>query len=183
VAPWQVSTLIGWALTAVIFLVWVWRIVHPLDAAQTQAIAGIEDPGPSLSRAVVLAACVASIAAVIAAFVEARALKSPESWLVITLGVTTIALSWLTVHTVYMLHYARLYYSAEPGGIEFGPEPPSYRDFAYVAFTVGMTYQVADTNVVSPTIRRAVLRHAGLSFVFGTVIVALTINLTAGLLH
>jgi uncharacterized membrane protein len=68
------------------------------------------------------------------------------------------------------------------GGIDFKQEPdPTYRDFAYVGFTVGMTFQVSDTDIGKSTIRTAVLRHALLSFVFGSVILAITINLLASL--
>ena len=75
-----------------------------------------------------------------------------------------------------------LYYAEPIGGIDFTQEPdPTYRDFAYVGFTIGMTFQVSDTDIGKSTIRTAVLRHALLSFVFGSVILAITINLLAGL--
>ncbi|MGH9277374.1 MAG: DUF1345 domain-containing protein, partial [Acidimicrobiales bacterium] len=93
-----------------------------------------------------------------------------------------IVLAWAVVHSVYTLRYARLYYQ-EGGGIDFSQAAdPDYRDFAYVAFTIGMTYQVSDTEVASRSIRHTVLRHALLSFVFGTAILAVTINVVASLL-
>jgi len=68
------------------------------------------------------------------------------------------------------------------GGIDFTQDPdPTYRDFAYVGFTIGMTFQVSDTDIGKTTIRATVLRHALLSFLFGTVVLAITINLLAGL--
>jgi hypothetical protein len=74
---------------------------------------------------------------------------------------------------------------ARPGGIAFGTEDgqqhPGYRDFAYVAFTIGMCYQVSDTTLRDPQIRRTVLAHAILSYVFGVVIVAGSVNLISGL--
>jgi uncharacterized membrane protein len=87
------------------------------------------------------------------------------------------------VHTVFTLHYARIFYGdPEPdGGIDFGTTAsPSFTDFAYVAFTVGMTYQVSDTNLTTQAMRRTALAHALLSFLFGTFILALTINVLAG---
>jgi uncharacterized membrane protein len=100
-------------------------------------------------------------------------------------GVLTIALSWGVVHTVFALRYARLYYSEPVGGIDFKTktEQPDYRDFAYVAFTIGMTFQVSDTDVTAHKIRRTVLRHALLSFFFGAVILATTVNVIASLLN
>ena len=97
-------------------------------------------------------------------------------------GILTVAASWFAVHTLYTVHYARLYYSDDPGGIDFhDPEPPRFRDFAYIAFTVGMTYQVSDTEINLTSIRATVLRHALVSYLLGAVVLAVTINLIAGL--
>jgi uncharacterized membrane protein len=94
-----------------------------------------------------------------------------------------VILSWATVHTVFTLRYARLYYAAG-GGIDFnGDRAPTYTDFAYLAFTIGMTYQVSDTSIASKAIRRTALRHAYMSYLFGTVVVAMTINVVAGLFN
>jgi uncharacterized membrane protein len=81
-----------------------------------------------------------------------------------------------------MLRYAVLYYSGTVGGIDFNQdELPRFMDFAYVAFTIGMTYQVSDTTLRSSQIRLAVLRHGLQSFIFGSLILATTVNLVAGL--
>jgi uncharacterized membrane protein len=97
------------------------------------------------------------------------------------LAVLSVALSWILLHTLYALRYARLYY-AQGGGISFNQdEPPRYSDFAYLAFTLGMTYQVSDTNISRSDIRGAALGHALLSFLFGSFVLATTINLIAGL--
>lgn len=92
-------------------------------------------------------------------------------------------LSWAVVHTTFVLRYTRLYYTGQDGGVDFNqPEPPAYLDFAYRAFTIGMTFQVSDTTIQAGAIRRTVLRHALLSYLFGTVIIATSINLVAGLI-
>jgi uncharacterized membrane protein len=95
-----------------------------------------------------------------------------------------VALSWGCVHTVFTLRYARAYYRADAsGGINFNEdEPPAYFDFAYVAFTIGLTFQVSDTNLTSKAMRRLALEHALLSFLFGAVMIGLTINVLASLL-
>ena len=96
---------------------------------------------------------------------------------------TSVAVSWFTVHTVFLLRYALLYYAAPEGGIDFKMhERPSYRDFAYVALTLGMTFQVSDTDLRSTQMRATALRHALLSYLFGAVILAVAINLVATLL-
>ena len=98
------------------------------------------------------------------------------------LGVVSVVLSWALVHTIFTLRYARLYYAAPVGGVDFNDEePPSYVDFAYLAVTIGMTFQVSDTSLSSREFRATAMRHALLSYLFGTVIVATTINLVAGL--
>jgi uncharacterized membrane protein len=77
------------------------------------------------------------------------------------------------------LGYARLFYDA--GGLRFDDGPPDYRDFAYVAFTIGMTYQVSDTAIVTKAMRRVALRHTLLSYLFGAVIGATVLNVVVGL--
>jgi uncharacterized membrane protein len=97
-------------------------------------------------------------------------------------GVGAIVSSWGVVHTVFTLRYAALYYRGPDGGVNFNEDDqPTYVDFAYLAFTIGMTYQVSDTNLTTKEIRHTALRHALLSYLFGTVIIAATINLAAGL--
>jgi uncharacterized membrane protein len=98
-------------------------------------------------------------------------------------GVLTVAASWFAVHTLFTAHYARLYYTDKPGGIDFNQpdQPPRYLDFAYVAFTLGMTFQVSDTDISDTPIRTAVLRHALISYLLGAVVLAVTVNLIAGL--
>jgi uncharacterized membrane protein len=94
-----------------------------------------------------------------------------------------VVLSWLVVNTVFVLRYAHLYYGGpNAGGVEFpGGHAPCYRDFAYLGFTVGMTFQVSDTTISDSTIRATVLRHALLAFLFNVAIIATTINVIARL--
>ena len=93
-----------------------------------------------------------------------------------------MAVSWGVVHTTYALKYARLYYRGPNGGVDFhDPVEPAYKDFAYLAFTVGMTFQVSDTEINAREIRATILKQALLSYLFGAVILAVTINLLAGL--
>lgn len=83
---------------------------------------------------------------------------------------------------MFTLRYALLYYRGRDGGVDFNQDdPPRYTDFAYLAFTVGMTFQVSDTDLKTHTIRATALRHALLSYLLGSVILATTINLVAGI--
>jgi uncharacterized membrane protein len=83
---------------------------------------------------------------------------------------------------LYALRYAAMYYSDPEGGVDFNSkEQPRFSDFLYMAFTLGMTYQVADTDLTTSAFRKATLGHAVLSFIFGTTIIATTINFIASL--
>jgi len=99
----------------------------------------------------------------------------------IAMGLVSIIVSWAVVHTTFMVNYACQYYGTPEGGIDFGTDRPTYADFAYLAFTVGMTFQVCDTALQTPALRRTLLKQALLSYVFGTAIIAASINLLAGL--
>jgi uncharacterized membrane protein len=98
------------------------------------------------------------------------------------LAITRIGLAWTSVHTVYVLRYARLDYSPPEGGVDFHGDAPDYGDFAYLALSIGMTFQVSDTDLTGKRMRRVALHHALLSYVFGTVIVATTVSSAAALL-
>jgi uncharacterized membrane protein len=182
-SPWQVATLIGWIVTAAIFAGKVWLHVGPMDGAATASHATKEDDSRAAADIILLAASGASLVGVGGVLLEASPKHGATKALMIAVAVVAIVLSWAAVHTVYTLRYARLYYMGG-GGIQFnGDGPPDYRDFGYFAFTIGMTYQVSDTAVEARSVRRTVLGHALLSFVFGTGIVAVLINVVAGLLR
>ena len=118
------------------------------------------------------------------AFALAQAGRSvaPDRGMLTALAIGSVALAWLAVHTVWLLRYARLYFTPPDGGIDFHGEAPAYADFAYLALTVGMCFQVSDTDLTGKRMRRTALHHALLSYLYGTVIVAVTVNSVAGLL-
>ncbi len=182
VAPWQVSVLLAWDTAAVVFCAWVWLAVHGADAPTTQRIATREDDSRPAADLVLVAASVASLLGVGAVLLKAAGESGAVRALTTTEAVVTVALSWLAVHTVFALRYAHLYY-LDGGGIDFHSEQaPDYGDFAYVAFTLGMTYQVSDSDLTSKRIRTTALRHALVSYVLGIAVIAITINVVAGLL-
>src|ERR1700761_405675 len=177
------AILSGWDVAVVIYLAWVWIAVWRLGPGTTARLAKREDPSSAVGELVVLAAGTAMLVAVGFALVRAGQATDGMKAFLVTLGLLSVVLSWIIVHTVYALRYARAYYSEPDGGIEFNEEePPTYTDFAYFAFTVGMTYQVADTNITSKVIRRITLHHAFLSYLFGAVLLGLVINVVATLL-
>lgn len=181
---WQAAILIGWDATAVCLLAWIWLAVAKLSASESKSHASREDPSIRLSELVVLSSGVALLAAVGLVLIRAgQAVGGTKAYL-IALGVLSVALSWAVVHTVFTLRYARSFYSGPVGGIDFNEDdPPTYLDFAYLALTIGMTFQVSDTNLTSKPIRRIALVHAMFSYLFGAVIIALVINVVSSLLH
>lgn len=178
----RAAPLTGWDILALVFGVWVWSTVWRLDAETTAGHARREDPSSPLADAVLLAAAIASLIAVGIVLAGVGHASGIAQYLLAGLALISVFLSWALIHTVFTLKYARLYYSGHTGGIDFNDSgDPDYRDFAYLSFTIGMTFQVSDTNIGSKQIRRTALRHAWLAFPMGVVIIATTINLVAGL--
>jgi uncharacterized membrane protein len=169
-------------VAAVTFLGWIWWSVWSVDATGTAKHSQRDDPSHAASDSLLIGASLASLAAVGIILVRASHNSGLTKGLLIGASIASILLAWSVVHTVFCLRYARLYYRGTPGGIDFNQsEPPSYADFAYLALTIGMTFQVSDTDLQSKPIRRTAIRHALLSYMFGALIIATTINLVAGL--
>jgi uncharacterized membrane protein len=185
-AGWRLGLVVGWDACALTFLLSTGPIVARADGARTHLLATREDPTRVRSTALLVAACLASLAGVGFALHLAGGESGPLRGLLIGLGVLTVGLSWTVANVLYTLRYAHLHFASAPAGIRFGgPDQdatPTYRDFAYVAFTIGMCYQVSDTTLAASRIRRAALVHAALSYVFGVVIIAGSVNLISGLL-
>lgn len=176
------AVLAGWDVAALVFLVWTWRAVWRLDQPDSARHAEQEDPTTGLADSVLLIASIVSLGAVGVVLVTGKGGTGGPMVATLALAVASVVVSWAVVHTVYALKYARLYYAGHDGGIDFhGDHPPTYKDFGYLAFTVGMTFQVSDTEINARVIRATVLRHALLAYLFGAVILAATINLLAGL--
>jgi uncharacterized membrane protein len=174
----------GWGAAALAMLLAVWLRVGRWDAEQTATHARAEDFSRATADATVLIASVCSLVPVGYTILEAGKHHGGEKAALILLAVTVVGLSWALVHTVYALRYGDLYYAEPDGGIDFNEsDPPDYRDFAYVALTMGMTYQVSDTNLSTKVVRRTALRHALLAYLFGSVILALLVNTVASLLR
>ena len=181
VAGWRYGLLGGWMLGAAVLIGWILITVLPMDSVTTASHARRENPAHDVLDVVVLGAAVASLGAVAMLLMGGN---DNERALDAALSVCSVALASGAVHTVFLTRYAGLYYPSAGvgGGIDFNQDdPPEYSDFAYLAFTLGMTFQVSDTDLKTKLIRATALRHALLSYLFGAIIVATTINLVAGL--
>jgi uncharacterized membrane protein len=181
-AGWTYAATAGWAVACIVYIIWVWAVVWGFTASNTKQHATGEDPGRAVSDVLLLTASVASVVAIVVILVAAQHVAGAEKAGLAALAVGSVALSWTLVHTLYTLRYAQLYYRGKEGGVDFNQdEPPKYSDFAYLSFTLGMTFQVSDTNIGDSVIRQTILRHSLLSYLFGSIILATTVNLIAGL--
>jgi uncharacterized membrane protein len=182
VGPWWLIPLSGWDVGALTFVGWMWHSLWSLGPSATAARARREDPGRTAADVLLLSASVVSLLAVGLVLVRAGHTTGLTKGLLVGLSVASVVLAWSVVHTVFTVRYAKLYYTGRHRGVDFNEETdPCYTDFAYLALTIGMTFQVSDTNLTSKDIRRTALRHALLSYMFGALIIACTINLIAGL--
>ena len=183
-AAWQLTVLAGWDSAAVVLLAWILIEVMRLNPEQTAFHATTEDDSRVTAHLLLVSASSAALVGAAAAFVKASQTDGAGRLALTAAGVATVVVSWAVVHVVFTLRYAHEYYSDPAGGIDFkNDEPPDYQDFAYVAFTIGMTFQISDTDVQARLIRRTVLRHALLAYVFGAVILAVTINVIANVVQ
>jgi uncharacterized membrane protein len=182
-ASWSVAVLLAWDALTIEFLLWVWATIGTKDGNATRELALAEDDSRVVADAIILGASIASLAAIFLTLSQAAKASGAHAVLLALLAVGSIVLSWAAIHTTFTLMYARMYYGEPKGGLDFEHEHPDYRDFAYTAFTIGMTYQVSDTAVTQKRVRHVVVRHALLSFVFGTTIIAVAINAVANLVN
>jgi uncharacterized membrane protein len=180
---WAYAPSLGWAAASLTYLVWVWSIIGRLSPADTAAHAAREDSGRAASDALVLAATLASFGGVVLVLLDAGSAEGIAKAGIISIALGSITLSWFLVQTLFTLRYAFLFYR-DRDGVDFNQNTsPHYRDFAYLAFTLGMTFQVSDTNLSTDAVRSTALRHALLSYLLGTIVLATTINLIAGLVR
>ncbi|MGW8741967.1 DUF1345 domain-containing protein [Streptomyces sp. NPDC055794] len=172
------GALAGIAATELVFTLAGWIMLWSMDASATRRNAGREDFRPHTDELVVVAVALCGLVAIVLLLLLGTSDAGRAGAAVALCGVF---MAWATVHLMYATRYAYVYYATH-GGIDFNSDdPPSYRDFLYFSYNLGMTYQVSDTNVSSGAIRTIVLRHCLLSYIFGTSILATAINLVAGL--
>jgi uncharacterized membrane protein len=181
-----IGPLVGFDAATLIYLVVIWTLIWRLDADGTASHATREDPSRPVADVALLLAAVASLAGVGVLMAQSHSAHGSTRGAEIGISVGSVILSWLLVHTIFTLKYARMYYDRTGGrperGIDFENKiQPPYSDFAYLAFTIGMTFQVSDTDLQTAEYRRLALRHALLSYLFGAVVLAATVNLVAGL--
>ena len=182
VGPVQEAPLVGWIVAAGSAVVWVWWISWPQGYELTEKLAE-EDGGSRSTDALVLVGACASLAAIGFALFQSSSDRGLYGVLAVVLAMGAAVTSWVLVNTVFALKYARLYYfDIDDGGIDFHQqEPPTYSDFAFYAFSIGMAFAPAEVTPTNSLVRKVCLWHALLSYPFGTVIIAVSVNLVANI--
>ena len=189
--PLQATTraLVGWCVAVAVYLVLAYWLARSFDAAKTRARAQSLDQPNSVLLVSMLGVVAASVVVIVMLLRDVKGLSETERIAHVALGVVALAGSWLLIHTLYAFHYAHRYYQqsrsdkVHGAGLAFpGKGEPDYVDFIYYAYVVGMTSQVSDVQVTSPSMRRVTLIHGVLSFGFNMLVLALSVNVVANAL-
>lgn len=178
------TTWIGFAMSVVILD---WVVIFGAHPREIQKIASLEDSSRTLIFIIVVGSALISLSAIYILLKSTKGHAEQEVAANVFLALGAVITSWWLVHTIFAMRYAHLYYDIQADkpnttGLQFPDEPlPDYLDFVYFSFVVGMTFQVSDVEISSRRIRRLALVHGLVSFVFNTVIVALSISIISGL--
>ena len=179
--------LIAWDAGVGLYLALAWTMMLRSDVDKMRWRASLEDDGAVIILTLSVIAAIASLAAIMMELIDLSELPRQEVNLRFALVVVTVVFSWSFVHTAFALHYAHEFYDDDNKlahrclGFP-GTEEPDYIDFLYFSFVIGTTSQTADVAIASKTMRRLALMHGVLSFFFNTTLLAVTINIAAGLL-
>ncbi|MFT4153753.1 DUF1345 domain-containing protein [Parafilimonas sp.] len=186
--PFLINIMLIWDIFSICYLILSWIVIVKRPVAQIRKTAKKDDGSAIFIFILIVVSSLAGMFTILLLMLSQQAGSVKES-LYLPVSVSGMMLSWIMVHSIYTFHYAHIYYDddkhntgKDAAGLEFpGDAKPNYLDFAYFSFVIGCTFQVSDIEISSPKIRRIVLFHGLLSFVLNTFVVALTINLIAGL--
>jgi uncharacterized membrane protein len=179
-----------WDAFALTILALAWFVLCAKDPYEARRNARLQDSSATFLFVLVISAATASLFAVGLLLAIAKKLPPTALAAYIALAVTAVFFSWMLVHTIFTLRYAHIYFQDArkverkdiAGDIIFpGKHSPDYLDFAYFSFVIGMTCQVSDVQIASRKVRRLALVHGLISFAFNTAILAIFVNIIAGL--
>jgi uncharacterized membrane protein len=177
-------SLIGWDVGVALWLITLWRMMTTTTISELRLKAAQQDESATVIRLVMVAAVTASLLGIVAELSQARQ-NTHAAIDIVLLPLCTIVLSWLSMHALFATHYAHFYYAEAADGEQTGPglifpdkcPAPSYVEFVYFSFCIGMTYQVSDVMVATREFRRLITLHGVLSFFYNTFVLALAVSL------
>jgi uncharacterized membrane protein len=181
---------LAWNAFALTIVALAWVVICTKDPYEVRRNAWLQDASATFLFVLVISAATASLLAVGLLMGSAHGLPPTSMAGHIALSVLAVVFSWMLVHTLFTLRYAHFYFrearsvarDAISGGLIFpGKGSPDYLDFAYFSAVIGMTCQVSDVQICSPNMRRLALVHGLISFAFNTAILAMFVNIIAGL--
>jgi uncharacterized membrane protein len=180
---------LAWDVGVIVFLGFSALLFTTERAARMRTDAERQREGEWTIFWITVAAVVFSFIAIVGVFSDTKAMHGAARDVQVALVAFTLFASWLMTHTTFAFRYAHEYYETEPGnqdidrGLQFpGEEQPDYLDFMYFSLVLGMTFQVSDVQITSRKLRRLAALHGLLSFLFNTIILALSVNIAAGML-
>ena len=180
---WRDAVVVAFDIAALAFLLSLYPLLRDCEPPKIREHARDNDANRTL---VLLLTTGLSLIVMAAITVELPGAQKHEG-LAIAKLIGTLLLTWLFANAVYTLHYAHVFYAQEPkhggdiGGLEIpGAKTPDYVDFAYFAFTLGMTFQTSDVRITLRPMRRIALFHCFAAFVFNLGVIAFTINALSG---
>jgi uncharacterized membrane protein len=189
-----IQFILVWSSFSFSSLVLFWITILKAGVHEVKNIARRQDSSRTIVFVFVLVSAIISLFAVIFLLKILPDRKVAGYWYHIGFSIISVVLSWTLIHTVFTFRYAHLFYTCrreekgiekeDEGGLQFPNEDsPDYLDFAYFSFVIGMTFQVSDVTITSRQIRHLALFHALISFVYNTVILALSVGILAALVH
>ena len=173
-----------WDIFAFMFITICWIVFFTRSQSDIKRVSNIDDGSRFFVLVSILITTFASMFAVLLLITATKDQAKGNEVIALLIAVGGMISSWIMVHTLFAFHYAHMYYQGENKNEELdfpGNASPDYIDFAYFSFIIGMTFQVSDVSIPSRRMRRTVLAHSLLAFALNTFVVALTINLIAGL--
>ena len=182
IAPWWRSVMLGFDLSALVFMASCIKLYDD-EAGEMREVAEANDA----NRAVLLFLAFAMGIVILVAVGSEMSSAKTTGPIDIAITISTLLIAWFFGNTVYALHYAHLFYTADDGGkdragIKFpgNDKTPTFSDFVYFAFTIGSALSTSDTDITSPHIRKVATAHCIVAFIFNVGVFALTVNMLAG---
>lgn len=181
----MMNILIGWLFFCCCYLFICWYVIYTTPYEYIIKKAAVEDGSRAFVFIFILVTCFACLGAVLSIITNIRE-SNFSKYLWLPVSVASIMVSWLLVHTIYIFHYAHLYYQdgKKGAGLRFPEDDqPNYLDFAYYSLCMGCTFQVSDVSTTSKKLRYVTMYHGLIAFALNTFLVALSINIISGLIH
>jgi uncharacterized membrane protein len=185
---WRASTRVlgAWDCATGLYLILALVMMARSNLDRIRYRAAFQDEGQLVILGLTSITAMISLGGIVAEMATAKSLQGHHEWPHIALAGLTVLLSWTFTHTIFAIHYAHEYFAGPENeleeGLEFpGNEPPDYWDFVYYSFIIGTACATADVNVTSKNMRRITTLHCVVAFFFNTTILALTVNIGAGL--